>query len=303
MTSTTVMGQSMISRVVAGLIAGTLGAMSPAVAQTSSDSDALEQAERIESCVRDAGAFSTSTLRNCASTSASSCKSPAVISRPLRLEWRDGEAHPAWSANDRARLVDLGTMSLNQVLGEHPGVHRISTSAQPTDLLSVETLFFGTDSVHREVRDWVQLPRQVTVTLRLQRGTTNEVIGTHTVEARVPAGVQPYQRGTSSTPWLQKSLEQIQRGAVTLLNAYACEPVIFTLTKTRSGQTALSLRDLEGVIAGLRVLLVPTTGRDTPESYTIARVTSVEPGLSATLEAINGDLRTCANGDCVAVAL
>jgi len=293
----------MISRVVAGLVTGALSVTLPAVAQSTSDSAALEQAERIESCVRDAGAFSASTLRNCASTNARACPSPAVVSRPLRLEWRDGEAHPAWSTNDRARLFDLGTTRLDQVLGEHPGVHRISTSTQPTDAMIVETLFFGADSVHREVRDWVQLPRQVTITLRLQRGATNEVIGTHTVEARVPAGVQPYQRGTSSAPWLQKSLEQIQRGATHLLNTYACEPVIFTLTKTRNGQTALSLRDLEGMSPGLRVLLVPTTGRDTPEPYTIARTMSVEPGFSATLEAVSGDLRSCANGDCVAVAL
>jgi hypothetical protein len=291
----------MISRIVASLVAGTLSAALSAVAQTSSESDALEQAERIESCLRDAGAFSSSALRNCASKS--SCKAPAVVSRPLRLEWRDGEGHPAWSANDRARLADLGTMRLDQVMGQYSGVHRVSTSAQPIDTLTIETIFFGADSVHRELRDWVQLPRQVTITLRLQRATTNEVIGTHTIEARVPAGVQPYQRGTSSAPWLQKSLDEMQRGSTALLDVYACEPVVFMLTKTRSGQTALSLRDLQGVTAGLRVLLVPTAGRDTPEPHTIARVTAVEPGSSATLEAINGDLRSCANGDCVAVAL
>lgn len=295
------MAKTIIPRFLAGIVTGAVSASAPIMAQTSTESGALERAETIETCLRDAGSFSIPTLRRCASIRP--CRATAVVSRPIRLHWHDGEAHPAWSTNDRARLTDLGSLRINRAVDQHPATHRATANATPSDTLTVETLFSGMDSLHRDISDWVQAPRMVTITIRLQRTETDEVIGTHKIEARIPAGIQPYQRDTSAAAWLQKSLDELRNGTTNLLDTYYCEPTIFKLVKTRNGQPALDLRDLQGVPAGLQVVLIPTIGRETPEPYAIARVTAVESGLSATLEAVNGDVRNCANGDCVAVAL
>ena len=298
---------SMSFRIVAGLIASAMCAAATSHAQTigptqsiDHDGDPFARAERIEACLRDSGSASPEALRLCGRQT--TCPKTAVASRPIQLNWRDGEAHPAWTTNDRARLTDLGSARLAELLERHTGTHRVNSDAQAA-MMTVETRFSGTDSAHREVGDWVKMPREVTLTLRLQRAGTSEVIGEHTVQARMPIGIRLYQRETSSATWLQRSLDELQRGASNLLDTYACEPVVFPFIKTPKGRLSLDLRGLRQVQPGLRVLLVPTTGVASAEPYAVARITHVESGLYAQLDAISGDLNGCTNGDCVAVAL
>ena len=100
--------------------------------------------------------------------SAEACALPHGLQRVVRLEFVAGEPHPAWSANDRARLEDLIPSTLQQPAGDIRIKPAPSSGPDPSgEILRVRLAYLGMPTLQRTLAEWVRGPRGLVVTMTL----------------------------------------------------------------------------------------------------------------------------------------
>lgn len=258
----------------------------------------LDRAAQWQACLQDD--TTGEALARC--TQPTSCVSPSPTakagwSRPVRVNWLAGEAHPAWSPSERARLADLGVQRLRRLIEAHPGTH-LSESASDERIatMEVETEFAGVTQGHRELTDWIRTPRKLTLNARLAGNT-------HEITARIPIQVRPYQGEASDAPWLRSTLAELEGGARKLLDEFACTPLSFRLMKSSGAKLSLDLQGVRGAKTNQTLLLVPVVPNNKRESWPVARVTGSDPARDGELEVISGSPDLCATETCIAIPL
>lgn len=258
----------------------------------------LDRAAQWQSCLQDE--TTAEALARC--TQPTPCASPSPIttagwSRPIRLSWPAGEAHPAWSASERARLADLGSQRARRLIETHAGTHLAQiTSDKMTAALEIETAFAGVTQGHRELTDWIRTPRKLTLTARLAGNQ-------HTITASVPVQLRPYQGEANDATWLRSTLEDLERGTRKLLDEFACTPLSFPLLKSAGARLALDLQGVRGAKTNQALLLVPLVPGNRLESWPVARITGSDPARNGELEVISGSADLCATESCIAIPL
>ncbi len=277
-------------------VLSSLAANSALAAET--QDDLLDRAAQWQACLQNE--VTDDALARC--TQPTQCLSPAPAvkagwSRPVRLSWLAAEAHPAWSANERARLADLGEKRLRQLIESHPGTHLSEVASdERIATVEVETEFAGVTQGHRELTDWIRTPRKLGVTARLAGNT-------HEITASIPVQVRPYQGEAADAKWLRSTLEDLERGTRKLLDEFACMPLSFQLVKNPGGKLALDLQGVRGAKANKTLLLVPRVPGNTLESWPVARITGSNPERDGELQVVSGSAELCATEECIAIPL
>ena len=273
-----------------------LGATPPLAAET--QDELLDRAAQWQSCLQDE--TTAAALARCTQPTPCTSPSPTVNagwSRPVRLHWLAGEAHPAWSASERARLTDLGAQHVRRLIEAHAGTHLAeTTSDETTAALQIETAFAGVTQGHRELTDWIRAPRKLTLTARLDGSQ-------HAITARVPVQVRPYQGEASDAVWLRSTLDSLESGTRKLLDEFACTPLRLPLVKSAGSKLALDLQGVRGAKTNQTLLLVPLVPGNKLESWPVARVTGSDPARNGELEVISGSADLCATESCIAIPL
>jgi hypothetical protein len=269
----------------------------PVLAAETQD-ELLDRAAQWQACLQDD--TTGEALVKC--TQPTHCESPSPTvkagwSRPVRLTWFEGEAHPAWSPSERARLADLGAQRLRRLIEAHPGTH-LSESASDERIatMEVETEFAGVTQGHRELTDWIRAPRKLTLNARLAGNT-------HEITARIQIQVRPYQGEASDAPWLRSTVEDLERGTHKLLDEFACAPLSFTLVKSPGAKLALDIQGVRGAKTNQMLLLVPVVPANKLESWPVARITGSDPARNGELEVVSGSPDLCATESCIAIPL
>lgn len=235
--------------------------------------------------------------------SAEQCKNPGELQRVVRLDFVASEAHPAWSANDRARLEDLIPETLSNIAGNVQLQSGISQSNDFTgETLRVRLDYRGMSALQRDVDEWVRGPRELQVTMILvdpRRG--NRAIAIRTLTLRQSPQFRERYASTSSARWIRQLLERIDTTAQEVLAPVACDTPWLDVTADR-GQLWLSTGRYTGLREGLSVLLVPTADSALASRWPIARIRSVANGNRAELEITRGSRELCELG-CQAILL
>lgn len=280
------------------VVAALTGVSTGSALAAETQDELLDRAAQWQACLQDD--TSGDALVRC--TQPTRCTSPAPLvkagwSRPLRLSWLAGESHPAWSASERARLADLGAARIRRLIDAHPGIHLAETANNERFAsMDIETDFGGVTQGHRELSDWIRTPRKLTVTARLAGNT-------HEITASIPLQARPYQGEASDAKWLRSTLEDLERGARTLLDEFACMPLSFSLAKSPGGKLALDLQGVRGAKANQALLLVPLVPGNKLESWPVARITGSDPERNAELQVVSGSADLCASESCLAIPL
>jgi len=271
--------------------------VNPALAAETQD-ELLDRAAQWQACLQND--TSQDALVRC--TQPTQCGSPAAAvkagwSRPIRLTWRAADAHPAWSANERARLADLGQQRLRQLIEAHQGTHLPDTRGdERIATVTVETEFGGVTQGHRELTDWIRTPRNLMVRASLAGNT-------HEVTVSVPVRVRPYQGEAGDAKWLRSTIDDLERGTQKLLDEFVCTPLSFPLLKNPGAKLALDLQGVRGAKTNKPLLLVPLVPSNTLESWPVARITGSDPERNGELEVISGSAELCTTEDCLAIPL
>lgn len=243
---------------------------------------------------------------DCASriaASGGSCESPRDLQRVVRLEFDASEAHPVWSANDRARLEDLIPSTLMNMSGNVQLRPAHSRGADATDeVLRVRLDYRGMSALQRDVEEWVRGPRELIVTMTLvdaSRG--NRVRGIRTLTLRQSPQLRERYSATSTTRWMTQLLAQIDTTAQSLTASLACDTPWLDVTVER-GKIWLSSDGYAGLREGRSVLLVPTADSALASRWPIARIRNLAQGNHAELEVVRGSAELCEAG-CRAIPL
>lgn len=243
-------------------------------------------------------------MSSCA-TPARACALPGSLRRPLAIDVVEGEAHPAWSTNDRARIVDLVPGLLRNLGESNPRVTVASaTQGAANGLhLDVRIEFAGSGVSHRAVDEWVVAARALRVHLTLSDQATKTKIAARDIDVGLPWGLRARRAETSSASWMTRTLGVVETGAREMLDELQCEPDVLAASRNPSGRWQLSLDGREGLEAGRTVLMVPANDATIATRWPIARVVSVNGNRSAELEFVRGDETACTAEGCSALVL
>jgi len=231
------------------------------------------------------------------------CQSPGDLQRVVRLEFDTGEAHPAWSANDRARLEDLIPTTLENIAGNVQLQYGDPRSAEFTgEILRVRLDYRGMSALQRDVDEWIRGPRELQVTLTLvDPSRRNRVLAVRTVTLQQSPQFRERYASTSSTRWMRQLLERIEATANDVLAPVACDTPWLDVTADR-GKMWLNTGRYTGLHEGHSVLLVPTTDSALASRWPIARIRTLVNGSRAELEITRGSRDLCELG-CRAILL
>ena len=236
-------------------------------------------------------------------TSPLACDATHDLQRMVRLDFTSGESHPAWSANDRARLEDLIPARLGRLSGDVR--LRAATTRDIDDTsetLQVRIEYRGVSALQRDVEEWVKAPRQVIVTLSLvDPNQGDRVVASRIVTARQALGFRDLYASTSSARWMTTLLERVDSAAKTILAPLACSTPWLEVYAER-GKIWLTSELYAGLREGHNVLLVPTVDTALASRWPIARIRLVDDTRRAELEVIRGSSELCEAG-CRAIPL
>lgn len=231
------------------------------------------------------------------------CEARSGLQRVVALDFAVGEAHPAWSANDRARLEDLIPSTLENVAGPvrlQPSVSRGADGDR--EILRVRLEYRGMSALQRDVEEWVRGPRELTVVMTLvDPAEGHRVLATRNLTLRQSPQILDRYTSTSSARWITKLLESIDTTAKEVVAPLACDTPWLSVTADR-GKMWLRSDQYVGLREGRAVLLVPTADSALASRWPIARVRTASEGGSAELELIRGASDLCESG-CKAIPL
>lgn len=315
----------------AALLCGALSASSPAAGlgdNTGVDSALRRDAQslqrclerqlgplQIESTVSEAGRL-TDTVRmtrwgdasegNCrlpSGDTGKNCAPPQGLQRMVGLDLRAGEPHPAWSANDRARVEDLIASSLRALEGDvrlDPAASGGIAEHGPT--LRVRIGYRGLPTLQRDLAEWFRGPRALSVTMMLvDSHGRDRVLAYREITVRQGPQWSDPAASTSGARWMTRLVETVDETAKTLVAPLACATPWLEVTTDR-GRLWLSVAPYAGLKEGGAMLLVPTAEAGLASRWPIARVHSLGRGSRAELEIISGTQDVCKAG-CRAVPL
>ncbi|MFM7395969.1 MAG: hypothetical protein ACKO42_02480 [Gammaproteobacteria bacterium] len=232
-----------------------------------------------------------------------SCNTPNDLQRIVTLEFVPGEAHAAWSANDRARLEDLIPATLLRIPGSvrvQPVGSRQSKAA--TDVLRVRLDYRGMSAWQRDLADWVRGPRELVVTLSLvDLRQAERVVASRVLTVKQTPQILDAYAANSSTRWMTQLLEKIDASAREIISPLGCGTPWLDVTVDR-GKLWMTSGQYLGLSEGRSVLLVPTADSALASRWPIARIRNLSEGSSAELEIIRGSSELCEAG-CRAVPL
>lgn len=231
------------------------------------------------------------------------CVTPDGLQRAVRLDFAGGEPHPAWSANDRARLEDLIPATLRDLSGEVRLLPIVATHPdQAGEALRVRLTYLGMPTLQRDLAEWVRAPRGLSVTMTLvDVGRGGRVLASREITFRQAPRLSGEYGSASGEAWMRRLLKTVDATATDLIAPLACTTPWFGVTNDR-GQTWLSTGSYTGLAEGRPVLLVPTVDAAPASRWPIARVRASEAGGRARLDFIRGSPDVCEAG-CRAIPL
>lgn len=232
------------------------------------------------------------------------CSATRGLSRAVAVRVEQGESHPAWSSNDRARLTDIIPQRIARQLREHPKAHAADDKVDATQLDTLEVVleFGGTGWTHRELQDWVNTPRNLTVTLNLSSATEGAAIAPQRTTIKLPLLPRAHWGDTSTTKWLQRTFDAVDAGTRNLLDARGCSTEIIDVVRNRSGAVLLDISAVQGLRAGRAVLLVPHESTGNGSRWPLATVTEITDRVAA-LKIEGTAAEMCSRSECSAIAL
>lgn len=246
-------------------------------------------------------------MQQCSAKSAAprACALPGSLRQPLAIEVAEGEAHPAWSANDRARVADLVPAVLAR-LGDDNARVSVADGTQRGEArlrLSARIDYAGSGLSQRFADEWLVTPRALHVVLTLTDRSTRTTLAKRELRVSLPWGVRPRHAETATATWLGRALDAIDTGARDMLSGLECTPDVLTASRAPTGTWQLDVAGREGLEKGRLVLLVPTDDSSLATHWPLARVVSVSGTRSADLEFVRGDESACGIDGCSAVVL
>lgn len=246
-------------------------------------------------------------MQQCSAKSAAahSCALPGSLRQPLAIEVVEGEAHPAWSANDRARVADLVPAVLAR-LGESNARVTVAEGVQRSEArlrLSARIDYAGSGVSQRFTDQWLVTPRALHVELTLTDRSTRTTVAKRDLRVSLPWGVRPRHAETATATWLNRTLDAVDTGAREMLSSLECAPDVLTASRAPTGTWQLDVAGREGLEKGRLVLLVPADDTSLATHWPLARVVSVSGTRSADLEFVRGDESACGVDGCTAVVL
>lgn len=231
------------------------------------------------------------------------CVTPDGLHRVVRLDFASGEPHPAWSANDRARLEDLihatlrdssGEVRLLPIAAQHPD--------QPGESLRVHLTYLGMPTLQRDLAEWIRAPRGLSVTMTLvDAGRGGRVLASREITFRQGPRWSDAHASSSGAAWMRRLLKTVDATAAELVAPLACTTPWLGVTNDR-GKTWLSNGSYSGLAEGRPVLLVPTVDAAPASRWPIARVRASGAGGRAQLDFVRGSSDVCDAG-CRAIPL
>jgi len=276
-------------------------------------SDLMSANGRMESQVHSAAASTgapaklAKQLARCAAPQASteSCALGGNLRQPVALEVIEGERHPAWNANDRARLIDLLPARLHRMAETQPRVTIVDgpDAAAAGLRLRAEIEYEGTGLSQRYADEWINPARQLRVHLSLLDRANREVVVARDVKVKLGWEARTRRNQTSSAPWFTETISAIDAGAREMLAGLRCQPDVLSASRTPTGRWQMHMEGREGVEVGRTVLLIPANDATLSSRWPIARVASVTGTRTADLEFIRGDETACSSDGCTALVL
>lgn len=232
-----------------------------------------------------------------------SCAPPQGLQRIVGLDLRAGEPHPAWSANDRARVEDLIASSLRALEGDvRLGPAPSGSAVEHIPTLRVRIGYRGAPTLQRDLAEWFRGPRALSVTMTLiETHGRGRVLALKEITVRQGPQWSDPAASTSGTRWMTRLVETVDETAKTLIAPLACATPWLEVTTDR-GRLWLSDVPYVGLKDGATMLLVPTAEAGSANRWPIARVHSLGQGSRAELEIVSGARETCKAG-CHAVPL
>ena len=231
------------------------------------------------------------------------CTLPHGLKRVVRLDLQAGEPHPAWSANDRARIEDLIASDLAGLAGDV----RLRPVASGDANEDVETLrirvgYTGLPTLQRDLAEWIRGPRGLSVTMMLvDAGRGDRVLARRDISFKQGLRWSDPAAATSGARWMAQLVETIDATAKTLLEPLTCSTPWLKVSADR-GRIWLTDSHYTGLKEGLPILLVPTADEGTASRWPIARLKEVSQGGRAEIEIVSGARDACDAG-CRAVPL
>lgn len=231
------------------------------------------------------------------------CVATHGLQRLITLDFTAGEPHPAWSANDRARLETL----IPATLAELSGNVRVQTptadaTTKTAELLRVRLEYRGSPVSQRDLDDWIRLPRELQVQITLvDTRSGNRIIAARDLTARVRPGLRGRFAANTGDAWFREVRSNVDDAARAVLESLACRTAQFEVTIERS-KLHMSIAGFMGLAEGRSVLLVPTAEAAVASRWPIARIRSLPRSDTAELEVLRGAAETC-NAGCRAVPL
>jgi len=235
--------------------------------------------------------------------SAEACALPHGLQRVVRLEFVAGEPHPAWSANDRARLEDLIPSTLQQPAGDIRIKPAPSSGPDPSgEILRVRLAYLGMPTLQRTLAEWVRGPRGLVVTMTLvDPAGGDRVMASRELTFRQGPQWSDPQASTSSARWMRDLVGTVDSTAKAMIAPLACSAPSLAV-RTERGRIWLSLGSFTGLQEGRPMLLVPTADPAVASRWPIARVLGSNQGGRMELEILRGSPALCDAG-CRAVPL
>ena len=250
--------------------------------------------------------WDASSAHRCAPSEATldRCDAPHGLQRIVNLEFIAGEAHPAWSANDRVRLEDLIPSMLTNLAG-HVRLRRVDgrSVSEGNDVLRVRVDYRGTTTPQRDAADWIIAPRKLLVTMTLVEdpSRSGRTISSRVITANQGIQVRGRHPSTSSSVWMTRVLEQVDATAKTMVKPLACETPWLSVSTDRE-KIWLSGGKYSGLQPGRSVLLVPIADTALASRWPIAKINDLSPDGRAELALLRGSAELCDAG-CRAIPL
>lgn len=223
--------------------------------------------------------------------------------RIVALEVLIGEPHPAWSANDRARLEDMIATALVELPGNIRVQPQASTAtAAPAHILRVGLEYHGSNLSQRDLDEWIQRPRALSVNMALfDNRAAHRLLTARELTARVRPGLRSRIATHPGNAWFGEVRKQLDSALQSVLEPLACTTPWFEVTADR-GKLLLSTVGFGGLKEGVNLLLVPNADAAVASRWPIAATRSSGRADTAEIEVLRGAAQTCSAG-CRAVLL
>jgi len=231
------------------------------------------------------------------------CVATHGLQQLITLDFAAGEPHPAWSANDRARLETLIPTTLTELSGnarvQTPKADAIVNTAEQ---LRVRLEYRGSSVSQRDLDDWIRLPRELQIGITLiDTRSGDRIIAARDLTARIRPGLRGRFAANTGDAWFREVRSNIDDAARAMLKSLECRAAQFEVTIER-GKLQMSVAGFRGLAEGRSVLLIPTADAAVASRWPIARIRSLPRTDTAELEVLRGAAETC-NAGCRAVPL